>query len=150
MSIESIVNYKYINKQLATSGQPEEHELPWIADAQYQTVINLALHNAEYSLPDEANSVQQLGLEYVHLPVIWQQPGEQNLDDFFEIMQQQKGKQLFIHCAANRRVSVFLALYFMAQKVWSRQQAKEHIHSIWTPDNNWLIFYNKQLSRLGL
>jgi protein tyrosine phosphatase (PTP) superfamily phosphohydrolase (DUF442 family) len=150
MSIEHIVNYCYINPQLATAGQPDEHEVPWIAEAGYQTVINLALHDAEYSLRDEAACVQQQGLDYIHLPVIWQRPTAQNLDDFFAIMQQQQGKQLFIHCAANRRVSVFLGLYFMAQKVWSRQQAKAHIHSIWTPDDNWLIFYNKQLGRLGL
>jgi len=150
MSIESIVNYKYINSKLATSGQPDEHELPWIAEAGYQTVINLALHDAEYSLRDETASVRQLGMDYIHLPVIWQRPQADDLDAFFHIMQQQKGQQLFIHCAANRRVSVFLGLYFMTQKVWSRQQTKEHIHSIWTPDDNWLIFYNRQLHRLGL
>ena len=150
MSVESIVNYSYINPKLATAGQPEEHELVWIAQAGYQTVINLALHDAEYALEDEAASVQALGLDYIHLPVSWQKPADRDLDDFFDIMARHKGQQLFIHCAANRRVSVFLGLYFMAQKVWSPEQARAHIHSIWTPDDNWLIFYNRQTHRLGI
>lgn len=150
MPIESIINYCYIDDRLATSGQPEQDELAWIADAGYRAVINLALHDAEYSLADEAGSVQALGMDYVHIPVIWQRPEADNLDAFFQIMEQRGGQKLFLHCAANRRVSVFLALYFMARQRWSQQQAMDHIHSIWTPDDVWLMFINQQSQRLGL
>ena len=65
MSIEQIVNYSCINDAVATSGQPEEHELKWIADADYDGVINLALHDAEYALKDETASVKTLGMDYI-------------------------------------------------------------------------------------
>ena len=150
MSVDQIVNYSRIDDLIATSGQPEEHELQWISEAGYTTVINLALHDAEYSLTNEADSVTALGMNYVHIPVIWLQPNDDDLDRFFHCMHINHGARLFIHCAANRRVSVFLSLYFMAQNIWSFEKAKQHIHSIWTPDDHWLVYFNRQMQRLNL
>ncbi len=150
MAVEQIINFSRIDERLATSGQPEQDELAWIAESGFQQVINLALHDAEYALADEAGSIAGLGMAYHHIPVPWQRPGDEQLDRFFSLMDDNSTQRLFIHCAANRRVSVFLALYFMARQHWDATRAMDHIHSIWTPDDVWLLFLNQQMQRLGL
>ena len=150
MTIEQIINYKLINDRIATSGQPEEDELKYIADAGYDIVINLALHDADYSLKDEVGNIEQLGMQYIHIPVIWTSPTENDLEKFFQVMDLFAAQRLFIHCAANRRVSVFLALYFLSKNIWNQDQALQHINSLWTPDKNWLMFFNRQVKRLAI
>jgi hypothetical protein len=39
-------------------------------------VINLGLHSHEKALPDEAATVDSLGMTYVHIPVDFQNPTE--------------------------------------------------------------------------
>ena len=61
-SLSDIYNFRQVSADLASSGQPREHQLAVIAEAGYNVVINLALHNdPRYSLPDEAASVRALG-----------------------------------------------------------------------------------------
>ena len=69
------------------------------------------LNTIYYSLADEERSVTKLGMEYIHIPVIWQSPTSDDLDKFFDVMEKYKNKKFFVHCAANMRVSSFVALY---------------------------------------
>ena len=70
-----IFAFRQATPNLATSGQPQEDELAAIADAGYEVIINLALHDdPRYSLKDEASSVRELGLKYVHIPVQFDAP----------------------------------------------------------------------------
>lgn len=50
------------------------------------------------------------------------------------------GKKVFIHCAANKRVSSFVALYGEAKLCWSREKANALINRIWQPDETWASF----------
>src|SRR5207248_5989469 len=80
-SLSDIYNFRQVSPDLASSGQPREHQLAAIAEAGYNVVINLALHNdPRYSLPDEAASVRALGLDYVHIPVQFGAPTESDLE----------------------------------------------------------------------
>lgn len=54
MDESSIYNYKLLTDNIATSGQPTEDELIYIADAGYQVVINLGLNNTDYAVGNEA------------------------------------------------------------------------------------------------
>jgi len=46
-----------------------------------------------------------------HLPVSWEKPQRKKLEEFFLILQALRGKKVFVHCAKNYRVSVFMYLY---------------------------------------
>ncbi|MBF0462114.1 MAG: hypothetical protein HQL87_12035 [Magnetococcales bacterium] len=66
-TLESIVGYVPLSDSLATAGQPSEGQLAAVAAAGFAVVINLALHDdPRYSLPDEAKTVADLGMEYIH------------------------------------------------------------------------------------
>jgi protein tyrosine phosphatase (PTP) superfamily phosphohydrolase (DUF442 family) len=144
--IHIIYNFLQLSDSLATAGQPSEEELESVATEGYEVVINLALADASYSLLDEEVSVLKLGMEYVHIPVIWKNPIASNLDSFFESMRDYQGKKRFIHCAANKRVSSFIALHRIIRKGWDYDDAMRDMHRIWQPNTIWTDFIKNELS----
>jgi protein tyrosine phosphatase (PTP) superfamily phosphohydrolase (DUF442 family) len=121
--VSGIRDYRKLSERIATSGQPTREELSAIARAGYEVVINLDVGDSSYALEDEGGLVRSLGLEYVHIPVVWEQPTKADLGRFFEIMEARQDKMLFVHCAANRRVSVFMALYRILRLGWAVDEA---------------------------
>ena len=120
--IASIFNYRAADDTMATAGQPTEFQFRAIARSGFEVVINLALHDdPRYSLPDEAGLIKSLGMEYVHNPVQFGAPAEEDLLAFFSEMEKHHGRKLFIHCAANKRVAAFIGLH-MANKLPRRKR----------------------------
>lgn len=145
---EDIYNFRQVSPDLASSGQPREDQLVAIAAAGYHVIINLALHDdPRYSLPNEADSVRALGLEYVHIPVQFSAPTESDLERFFEAMQQHAGKRVWVHCAANMRVSAFLGLYRTLCQGCAKRQAFALMHEIWQPNPKWSEFIASRLAK---
>lgn len=145
--LNTIYNFLSLSAKLATSGQPLEEELEYISKAGFEVVINLALSDADYSLADEEGSVTKLGMEYIHIPVIWQSPTSDDLDKFFDVMEKYKNKKLFVHCAANMRVSSFVALYRVIKEGWDYSDAINDVYKIWNPNDIWSDFIRSELLR---
>ena len=116
-----------------------------LAAAGYGVVINLGLLNKEYSLADEKGLVSSLGLEYVHIPVEWEAPTRTDLESFITAMKQVSKKKIFIHCAANKRVSVFVALYRILEQGTSREDAIAGVLDVWEPNEVWSRFIERIL-----
>jgi len=147
-SVAEIYNYRQATPDLATSGQPREDQLAAIAAAGYDVIINLALHDdPRYSLPDEAASVKALGLTYVHIPVQFGAPTERDLSKFFDAMEHHKSSRVWLHCAANMRVTAFLGLYRRLREGWSDERAFALLHDVWQPDAVWSQFIASQLAK---
>jgi protein tyrosine phosphatase (PTP) superfamily phosphohydrolase (DUF442 family) len=144
--VENIYNFLQLSENSATSGQPTEDQFRDIGQAGYEVVINLGLTGTDYALEDEEDLVRSLGMEYVHIPVIWENPTPENLDDFFSTMDSLHGKRVFIHCAANMRVSVFLALYRILHLGWGQERAMEDVRRIWEPNAIWDAFIQQVLN----
>lgn len=146
----SIRNCRVASEALCTSGQPTEEQLASIAAAGYEVIINLALHDdPRYSLRDEPGVVRSLGLSYVHIPVQFAAPSEADLVAFFAAMEANHGRKLWIHCAANCRVSAFLGLYRVIKQGWRHEQAFELMRSLWQPNEVWSSFMEAMLARHG-
>lgn len=144
--ISDIYNFRQIGPNLATSGQPDEEELAAIAAAGYQVIVNIALHDdPRYSLPDETASVQALGLEYIHIPVLFHAPTEGDLHRFFDVMDRCRDRRVWVHCAANKRVSTFLGLYWHLREGQPREQAFKLMESVWEPNEVWSAFIAERI-----
>ena len=121
-----------------------------IAAAGYRTVVNLALHDdPRYSLPDERASVEGLGLRYVHIPVLFHSPTEADLRRFFDAMHAHGGEPLWVHCAANLRVSAFIGLWRVMELGHDRASAFAQLHELWQPDGVWTAFIEAMLAHHG-
>jgi uncharacterized protein (TIGR01244 family) len=147
-ALASIYNYRPVDERLGTSGQPTQAQLADIAAAGYRTVINLALHDdPRYSLPDERAAVEGLGLRYVHIPVQFATPTEEDLERFFVAMDEGKAHKVWVHCAANMRVSVFLGLYRVLREGWDEERAFGLMRGLWSPNEVWTAFIERSLNR---
>ena len=129
-----------VSDRLGTAGQPSEAQLRDVAGAGFDVVVNLGLLDPRYCLADEAGTVAALGLGYHHIPVDFNAPQADDLRRFFRAMDAAKGKKVFVHCAANYRVSSFVALYGEARLGWSAEQGDAHIRRIWEPNDTWARF----------
>jgi len=150
MTTETIYNRIRVSDDLLTGGQPTEAELRAAAAEGVRTVINLATHDPQRSLPDEAGLVRSLGLSYHHIPVDWRNPTEADFDAFDRLMQSLPPGKLLIHCAANFRVTTFYALYALRRLGWSKAQADAFRARIWQGSNYpiWEAFYARLKARL--
>jgi len=146
--VSAIYNYRPVDDLLATSGQPTEGQLAAVARDGFAVVINLALHDdPRYSLPDEAGTVKSFGMEYVHIPVQFSAPTEADAEAFFAAMEQHQGKKVFMHCAANMRVSAFVGLYRVLRQGWQREEAFELMSTVWQPNEVWSAFISMMLAK---
>jgi protein tyrosine phosphatase (PTP) superfamily phosphohydrolase (DUF442 family) len=139
--LSSIHNVRPVDPRLGTSGQPTVAQLRAIAEAGFTTVINLALHDdPRYSLPDEAGTVKALGMHYVHIPVQFAAPTRQDFRDFCVALKTHENEQVWLHCAANWRVSAFLGLYRVIEQGWEQEAAFAQLYALWQPDDVWSGF----------
>jgi protein tyrosine phosphatase (PTP) superfamily phosphohydrolase (DUF442 family) len=143
--IEDIYNFLQITdsseptlrERIATAGQPTVSQYPAIATAGYQTVINLALAESTNALPDEGEIAAKLGLEYIHIPVAWEAPTLEDFQEFANVMQANLSRKVFVHCAANMRVSAFMYLYRQIYDRVDPETARLDLEKIWVPNRIW-------------
>jgi protein tyrosine phosphatase (PTP) superfamily phosphohydrolase (DUF442 family) len=131
MSTQDIYNYRQVDENTITGGQPTEEQLKAAAEEGFEHVINLATFQPGHSLPDEAVSVQALGMAYHPIPVEWQDPKLSDFNAFEAVMQQLGGGKTLIHCAANFRVTAFYGLYAQKHLGWTEEQMEEFRASVW-------------------
>jgi len=62
-------------------------------------------------------------------------------------MEKYKNKKLFVHCAANMRVSSFVALYRVIKEGWDYSDVVNDVYKIWNPNDIWSDFIRSELSR---
>lgn len=144
--LTEIYNYRAIGERLATAGQPTEEQLAAIRDAGFEAVINLALPTSDHALANEGSIVTTLGMSYVHIPVNFQAPGARDFRAFSRVMDAFAGRPVFVHCAANMRVSAFVYLYRVLRESVPAAEAERDLHAIWEPDEVWSGFIRAQLA----
>jgi protein tyrosine phosphatase (PTP) superfamily phosphohydrolase (DUF442 family) len=149
-NVERIVNYLNISDTLATAGQPVRRQFRDIKAAGYDLVINLAMPDSPNALHDEAELVAAHGMEYVHIPVVWEKPTTDDLERFFEVLAANENRRTFVHCALNMRVSVFVYLYRVLRQAVPPEVAREAVLQIWQPDPVWSQFLSDSLARHGV
>jgi len=146
VKVTEIYNFRPIEDMLSTSGQPTEAQLRAAAVEGYEVIINLGLHDdPRYSLNDEAGLVEGLGMVYVHIPVQFDAPREDELLAFFKAMEMRNDQKVHIHCAANMRVTAFLGLYHTIKRRKPGIEAFEPMTSVWEPNEVWSSFISNMI-----
>jgi protein tyrosine phosphatase (PTP) superfamily phosphohydrolase (DUF442 family) len=144
--IEDIYNFLQLSDRIATAGQPTIEQYPKIATAGYQVVINLALKESANALDNEESIATNLNLEYIHIPVIWNTPKIEDFQEFARVMDANVARKIFIHCAANMRVSAFMYLYRQIHQGVDEATARQDLTKIWTPNEVWQIYIDRILA----
>lgn len=147
--MSEIKNLLFVSSRLSCAGQPDESQLAEIAAQGFGVIINLGLKEGKYALADEAGSVASLGLEYHHIPVLFDSPQLSELEYFISIMNRETDKKVFVHCAANYRATAFTGLWLFAASELDRVQLQSFIEQIWHPDPVWQEFIDNAVRQLN-
>jgi protein tyrosine phosphatase (PTP) superfamily phosphohydrolase (DUF442 family) len=133
----TIKGFVALSESLGTAGQPTEDQFADVAAAGYEMVVNLAMPSSDEALPDEKAIVERHGLTYLPLPIDFQTPRVETAMRFFRVLDENRGRRLFVHCAANMRVSALLYAYRIARGDMSRAEAGEDLARVWEPNPTW-------------
>ena len=137
MAIEEIFNLIQIDSNTLTAGQPTEEQLADVAQEGCKLVINLATFDPRYSLTDEEETCNSLGMSYVNIPVDWASPTVEDYQAFKVAMIKAADQKILIHCAANYRVTAFYSVYAKQFLSWSDEQGQALIAQIWETNPDW-------------
>lgn len=150
MGLDDVLNFLQISELVGTGGQPTAEQFSDIRTAVYEVVVNLALADSTNALPNEAELVREQGMEYVHIPVVWEDPKDDDLDRFFKVMDLYRRRKVFVHCVLNWRVSSFVYLYRVIQQGVPVEVAGQSLLKVWEPDPVWDGFIERSLARYGV
>jgi len=147
--MKDIYNYWFLDEKLSSSGMPTAEQMKEVADAGVKVVINLALTTSPGALPNEDSVVESLGMKYIHIPVEWNNPTKQNLEGFFDAMDEHKEAKVLVHCQANYRASSFIMLYRTLRLGWKKEDAIPVMEKMWNPEDFpvWQKFIEDMLKR---
>jgi protein tyrosine phosphatase (PTP) superfamily phosphohydrolase (DUF442 family) len=147
MAMKDIYNYQFLTERLSSSGMPKAEQMKAVAEAGTQVVINLAPATVRDALPNEDALVESLGMKYIQIPVDWNHPIRQNLDDFFQAMDEHKDQKVLVHCQANYRASSFIMLYRVLRLGWKEEDAVQIMEKMWNPEDFpvWQKFLDENL-----
>ena len=145
--LSDIYNFLAVSDDLGTAGQPTTEQLAAVKAAGYDVVINLALGTTPRDLPNEADLVTGQGMEYIHIPVIFDNPTDADLSRFFNAMDENQDKKRFVHCIANMRVSAFVFLYRVLRQGMAPDEARAMMQKIWQPNAVWQQFIDETLAQ---
>ena len=128
---ETIYKWRRLDDRITTSGQPTEAQLAEIHSLGVRHIVNLGLHTHEMALPDEAGSVGRLGMTYIHIPVDFQNPTDQDFERFCSAMEQLKDVPVHVHCIANARVAAFFYRYRRDVLGMDEARARADMEEVW-------------------
>lgn len=140
--LKDISNYREYSPEFSSSGQPGKEQLQLLKDAGFERIVYIAFSNSGKAFADEDVVVKELGMDYIHIPVIWDQPTAADFHAFAGAMQIEPEKKTLLHCQVNYRASAFSFLYRVIYQDVSVAQAKADMNSVWQPNRTWrdLIF----------
>ena len=130
--LEDAHNFVRISDRLSTSGQITNEEIVAAKDAGFEVVVNLAPARRERN-HEEGFRVTESGMTYVQIPVDWREPALRDLELFFDVMDANRDRKVFVHCFANMRVSVFVFLYRTIREGVPEAEAWEEVLKVWDP-----------------
>ncbi len=145
--LSEIRNFLQLSDDLLTSGMPTADQVGDIARAGVKLVINLAPFDPARDLQDEPELVRSAGMNYINIPVDWDNPLRSDLDQFMNAMDQNRDSKVLVHCRANVRATGFVALYRVLRLGWKRDAAFQAVERIWNPDDYpvWKSFFQQNL-----
>lgn len=143
-NLNEVTNWRWVSDKITLSGQPNEAQLAEIKKLGVTHIVNLGPHDNNGALDDEAASVAALGMEYIYIPVDFENPTKEDYSKFCEVMVEQAGKTMHVHCIYNARVSAFFYRYSKEGKGGSVEDAFALMDGIWRPGGVWAKFISNQ------
>jgi len=124
-----IRNFLKVSPDFCTGGQPRlEHFAKLKADG-VKAVLNLRTPG-EHRAEEEQAAVEQAGLKYFNVPVVYMTPQAAQADEFLKLTDDPQNRPMFIHCTAAIRVGAFWMIRRIQRDGWTWDKALEEARSV--------------------
>lgn len=138
--MNEILNFRQYSPTFASAGQPTREQLQIIKDSGYERVIYIAFSTVGPAIPEEDQLVKALGMDYLHIPVDFNNPTIRDFNTFADAMQRESDRKTLLHCQVNARATAFSFLYRVIFQDVPVADAKRDMNSVWTPNQVWKDF----------
>jgi uncharacterized protein (TIGR01244 family) len=101
-----IRNFLRINQDFCTGGQPRLEHFQKLKAEGVKAVLNLRTPG-EHGAEEERAAVEQAGMKYFNIPVVYTAPTNEQVDEFLRVTDDAANRPMFIHCTAAVRVGAF-------------------------------------------
>jgi protein tyrosine phosphatase (PTP) superfamily phosphohydrolase (DUF442 family) len=143
-NLRKTFNYYKVPGLFETSGQPNNKQLASMSNYGYEVVINLAPNTAiEGKIINEESILKSNNISFVHIPVDFNNPLEEDFNKFVCAIEKNKHKKVWVHCAANMRVSAFVFKYRRDVLGLSQKNIERDLKAIWIPNKTWSSFLER-------
>jgi protein tyrosine phosphatase (PTP) superfamily phosphohydrolase (DUF442 family) len=143
-NLKKVFNYYQVPGLFETSGQPNNKQLISIANGGYEVVINLAPNTTiEGRVINEKDILKSNNITYIHIPVDFNNPLDEDFNKFVAALEENKHKKVWVHCAANMRVSAFVFKYRRDVLGLSQKNIERDLKAIWIPNKAWSFFLER-------
>lgn len=149
-SLADIINFRQYSPTFASAGQPTREQFAAIAENGFERIVYIAFSNNPNALPDADQLVKGLGMEYMHIPVTFNNPLASDFYAFADSLRRDGDKKTLLHCQVNARASAFSFLYRVIYEGVDMTEAKADMNTVWQPNEVWRDFIFAVLAENGL
>jgi uncharacterized protein (TIGR01244 family) len=105
-----------ITHELAIAGQIGPEQLKQIAQEGFKSVLNLQTSDEKDFLSNEQQQVEDLGLQYVHMPIALSAINHDALT--IQVLQQmaELAKPILVHCSSDVRAAAMVLIYIATRQ----------------------------------
>ena len=101
-----IRNFLQVTPEFCTGAQPRMEHFTELKARGVKAVLNLRTPG-EHRADEEKAAVEQAGLRYINIPVVYREPTVAQVDEFLKLTDDPANRPMFIHCTAAIRVGAF-------------------------------------------
>ena len=149
-TLADITNFRQYSATFASSGQPTKDQFSAIAENGFERIVYIAFTNNTNALPDADQVVKRLGMEYMHIPVTWDNPLPSDFYAFADSLRRDTDKKTLLHCQVNARATAFSFLYRVIYEGVHIAEAKADMNTVWQPNETWRDFIVAVLAENGM
>ena len=139
-ALAEITNFRQYSSTFASSGQPSREQFSTIAENGFERIVYIAFTNNQNALPDADLVVKGLGMEYMQVPVDFNNPLPSDFYAFADSMRRDTDKKTLLHCQVNARATAFSFLYRVIYADVPVARAKADMNTVWQPNEVWRDF----------
>ncbi len=139
-ALAEITNFRQYSPTFASAGQPTREQFTTIAESGFERVVYIAFTNNQNALPDADLVVKGLGMEYMQIPVSFDNPLPSDFYAFADSMRRDTDKKTLLHCQVNARATAFSFLYRVIYEGVPMAEAKMDMNTVWQPNEVWRDF----------
>jgi uncharacterized protein (TIGR01244 family) len=144
--VKGIRRFFRVDQNICTGGQPKLVHLEKLKAEGIKTIINLRPPGEHQAAKEEARA-KELGLRYFNIPVAFNDPKDQQVEEFLKLTDDPANRPMFIHCAAAIRVAAFWMIRRVVRDGWAMDKAEEEAKKIGLTVQDWQDFATDYIER---